>query len=67
MFTVLAIIFTIIGVFFFTRGGIERPFEDFRWTNNLGGYCCVIAVVLWAVVFIALIYRLLAWLWVYAP
>ncbi len=67
MFTVLAIFFTIIGSILFTRGGIERKFEDFRWYNNVGGYFLVIAVVLWCVVFIALLWHLIAWLWVHAP
>lgn len=67
MFTIFAIILTIIGLFLFSRGGIERKFEDFRWYNQLGGYVLVAALVLWAVVFIALVYRLIGWLWMYAP
>lgn len=67
MFTVLAIIFTIVGALLFTRGGIDRTISDFKWTNNAGGYCLVIAAILWTVVFISLMARFIAWLWVHAP
>lgn len=67
MFTVLAIIFSIVGFFLFSIGGIERKFEDFRWYNTAGGYCLMVAVVLWCVVFLALIWWTIAWLWVHAP
>jgi hypothetical protein len=65
MFTVLAIILTIIGIFLFTLG--NRDVDDFKWYNNLGAYMLIIACVLWAVVFIALVWWGIAWLWQYAP
>ncbi len=73
MFTVLAIIFTLIGYFLFTRQPKGRSLAEevynpvfTRW-NSLGGYFLLIAAVLWFVVVWALAWRLLAWLWVHAP
>lgn len=62
MFTVLAIIFTIIFFILIRHGG-----KEMTWVSTIGGFAGIAAAVLWAVVSIALTYRLFAWLWVNAP
>jgi hypothetical protein len=66
MLTVFAIILSVVGGYLFARGP-QRVFDPFTTTQNIGGFILVIACVLWVVVFISLLFRLLVWLWVYAP
>lgn len=65
MFTVFAILFTIVGGVLFGAG--NRPIHEFRLGNNIGGVMLIIACILWIVVFVALAVKVMFWLWVHAP
>jgi hypothetical protein len=63
MFTVLAIIFTVLAAFMVPHGGPTR----YTPISHIGCACGIIALILWAVVTISLIWWTIAWLWVHAP
>ncbi len=65
MFTVFAILFTIVGGILFAAG--NRDIHEFKLSNNIGGVMLIIACVLWIVVFVALAVQGMFWLWVHAP
>lgn len=62
MFTVLAIIFTIIFFILIRHGGREMT-----WVSIIGAYSCIAAFICWSVVAVFFTYRLFAWLLENAP
>lgn len=62
MFTVFAIILTILAIIMVPHGG-----NKFTPISHTGAALGIFALILWACVFIALAVRLIGWLWVYAP
>jgi len=68
--TILAITFTILGLFFFSRGGLKRGMskdDPYTWVNNFGGYLLLIALFCWFFVFMSLLVKVIVWLWENAP
>lgn len=62
MFTLAAIILTILAIIMIPHGG-----QAYTRISRVGCYFGIIAVILWCVVFIAVGVKLIGWLWVHAP
>ena len=65
MFTIFALVFTLLGGLFFCRK--DRHLEEFKWENHLGGYMLVIAAILWVVVILSILAHVVEWIWENAP
>lgn len=62
MFTVWALMLTLLAAAMIPHGG-----KRYTVISNIGCFIGIAAMVLWAVVSVAVLWRLLAWLWVHAP
>ena len=62
MFTIFAIVFTVLASIMIPHGG-----KRYTTISNIGCFFGIIAIILWAVVVVALFIRTFHWLWAYAP